>query len=226
MTEAEFRFETYDWRGEREHFLVHGLNNEHDLVVIPPLFEEHNLLRGLIADTARLLARKGVTCWLPDLPGTGESLRGLRDIDWQDWRGAVRAAAARVEAITGRSLHVAAFRGGALLADAIPGRSCWTFAAAPGAALLRFLRRAQAISDRENGAESQDLAGYPLSPRLCADLAAATVATPTVPARSVAADAFGPHAPLWHRAEPGRDPALSAAIAEDIALWIAACDGN
>jgi pimeloyl-ACP methyl ester carboxylesterase len=225
VTAAEFRFETYAWRDERENILVHGFNNDAHLIVMPPLFEELNLLRAFIGDVARLLAGRGIACWLPDLPGTGESLRALEDISWQDWRDAARTAGARIEAITGAAGHVAAFRGGALLADAVPGRSCWAYAPAEGADLLRYLKRVQAISDLENGSEAADLAGYNLSSELRAELEAAKVVPSPVPTRSLRADAFGTHAPLWHRGEPGRDHALSAAIADDIAEWIAQCDG-
>ena len=39
------------------------------------------------------------------------------------------------------------------------------------------------------------------------------------------ADRHVPGTPLWRRAEPDNDPALAAILADDIADWIAACEG-
>jgi hypothetical protein len=39
------------------------------------------------------------------------------------------------------------------------------------------------------------------------------------------ADRHVPGIPLWRRAEPDNDPALAALLADDIADWIATCEG-
>ena len=87
------------------------------LLFLPPLFEEMNRTRALLASTMRALAAQGFECWLPDLPGTGESERALEEVSWQDWR---EAAAAAFEA-AGASASVS-LRGGALLDEAAPAR--------------------------------------------------------------------------------------------------------
>ena len=51
------------------------------ILFVPPLFEEMNRTRALIAAIMRALAARGYGCWLPDLPGTGESLRALGEVD-------------------------------------------------------------------------------------------------------------------------------------------------
>ena len=123
--------------------------------------------------------------------------------------------------------HVIALRGGALLDDAVAAASWWRFAPAPGATLLRQLERAQLVSDREAGAPSGasgeviELAGYRVSPPLCAALRAADPVTPAGPLRSLPFE--GPGLAPWRRAEPTADPALAERLADDIAEWIRTC---
>ena len=47
------------------------------ILFVPPLFEEMNRTRALIAAVMRRLAKRGHGCWLLDLGGTGESERDL-----------------------------------------------------------------------------------------------------------------------------------------------------
>ena len=47
------------------------------VLFVPPLFEEMNRTRALLAAVMRRLAARGHGCWLPDLSGTGESVREL-----------------------------------------------------------------------------------------------------------------------------------------------------
>lgn len=231
MTAGGFRHEPFDCRGATEWILVHGGNDSPQVLLIPPLFEEMNYLRRFIVDIAHALAAQGIGSWLPDLPGTGESLRHLRDIDWEDWRGAVRAVGKAIGSRVGTLPHVASFRGGTLLGDAVEARSWWSYAPATGASLLRHLRRTQLISDlenhRQNIVEQTEIAsfcgGYELSFAMREALSVAVELPVNGPRRAIPA---GPGTPLWRRSEPGRDPELSALLAHDITLWIAACDGR
>lgn len=184
------------------------------LLFLPPLFEEMNRSRALLAATMRALAAQGFGCWLPDLPGTGESERALGEISWQDWREAAAAALAAA----GASATIAV-RGGALLDAAAPRR--WRFAPATGASLARDLGRAGLIT--EGGG------GYAPSEALLGSLAAAEPAgagsVRTVRLATDRAEAElkleGP--PLWRRAEPQTSPELAQAMACDIVQWAKQC---
>jgi hypothetical protein len=119
------------------------------LLFLPPLFEEMNRTRALLATVMGILAGEGYGCFLPDLPGTGESERALEEVSWDDWRSAAAAAAEACGATAGVSL-----RGGALLDDPVPRR--WRFAprhrrlacARPGSGRLDDRRAAGAATRR------------------------------------------------------------------------------
>jgi hypothetical protein len=184
------------------------------LLFLPPLFEEMNRTRALLAATMRALAAQGLGCWLPDLPGTGESGRALEDVSWQDWRDAAAAAFETAGAAATVSL-----RGGALLDEAAPAR--WRFAPATGASLARDLARA--------GLMTEGGGGYAPAKGLLEALASAEPA-PGAQVRTVrlATDRAeaelkldGP--PLWRRAEPQTSPELASAMALDISKWARQC---
>jgi len=202
--------------------LVHGPADGPRALILAPLFGEANGTRATIVALARRLADAGIGSAIPDLPGTGESRRPLADIGWEDWREAAAAAGRQLE-----TPHVIALRGGALLDDAVAAKSRWRFAPAPGATLLRQLERAQLVTDRE-GAPAQpaasgviELAGYRMSPSLCATMRGATPGTPDGPLRGLPFE--GPGLAPWRRAEPTADPDLAARLAADIAEWIRTC---
>jgi pimeloyl-ACP methyl ester carboxylesterase len=184
------------------------------LLFLPPLFEEMNRTRALLATAMRTLAAEGFECWLPDLPGTGESERALEAVSWQDWREAAGAALEAAGAVAAVSL-----RGGALLDGAAPAR--WRFAPATGASLARDLARA--------GLMTEGGGGYAPSEALLAGLAEAEPATAgkvrTLRLSTDRGEADlkleGP--PLWRRAEPQNSSELAAAIASDILQWVRAC---
>ncbi len=208
--------------------LVHHSHNNLHAIVIPPLFEELNFTRAFVADIARALAGRGITTWLPDLPGTGESPRVLGNIGWEDWRDAARTAGEVIAARIGSKPHVIALRGGTLLSDAVDGQSWWSFAPCAGASLLRHLQRTQLISDHriiheqsENEQYLFEYAGYPLSAAMQDGLGVATPAALPHPHRIAPIQST---AMPWRRAEPGRDPALSMALAADITGWIVQCE--
>lgn len=183
------------------------------LLLLPPLFEEMNRTRALLAATMRALAAEGFSCWLPDLPGTGESERPLEEVAWQDWLDAAAAALQAAGAIATVSL-----RGGALL-DA-PGPVRWRFAPAAGASLARDLARA--------GLMTEGGGGYAPSEALLGALEAAEPAAGdkvrTLRLATDRADADlkleGP--PLWRRAEPQNSYELAETMASDISQWVRA----
>jgi len=184
------------------------------LLFLPPLFEEMNRTRALLATTMRALAGNGFECWLPDLPGTGESERALAEVSWLDWREAAAAAFAESGAVASVSL-----RGGALLDEAAPAR--WRFAPATGASLARDLGRA--------GLMTEGGGGYAPSPALVAELAEAEPAaggstrTLRLSTDRDEADLKLEGPPLWRRAEPQNSSELSDAMALDICSWVRSC---
>jgi hypothetical protein len=222
MSEGALAFETFPGKAGPEWMMRIGAADAPAILFIPPLFEEMNRTRALIADVMRRLAALGHGCWLPDLSGTGESLRALGDVQWGDWRHDVRAASTYVSEKGGQPLIVA-LRGGALIDDAAAGRGWWRFAPVDGAALTRDMVRA--------GLAGVEWAGYAPSDDLKADLAAAAP-SPVAPLRTVRlstdraeADGRLGGPALWRRSEPGSSAELAEAIAADIHAWSRSCGG-
>ena len=168
------------------------------------------------------LAARGFGCWLPDLPGTGESLRPLATVTWDEWRHGVSEAADHISAVSGHPPLVASMRGGCLLDDAAEGVCHWRFAPVTGAALVRDMERAGL-------AGGVAWAGYTPSPALAAALAEATIA-PAATIRTLRllsdpqeADAKVDAPALWRRSEPGTSLELTEALANDLADWAMLC---
>lgn len=191
------------------------------ILFVPPLFEEMNRTRALIAAAMRLVAKKGHCAWLPDLAGTGESERDLAEIAWDDWRHDVISAAAHIAEKAKKPL-IASLRGGALVDDGAKARGWWRFAPVDGAAVTRDMVR----SGLAGGVE---WAGYAPSDALKAALEAATPAkvTPVWTVRLASdraeADARLEGPALWRRSEPGSSSALAEAIAADLGKWSRLC---
>ncbi len=207
--------------GGSEFMLSYGPGNGPQLLVLQPFFEEMNRCRALIAALCRTLAGRGIGCWLPDLPGTGESPRALDGIAWEHWLDGVRAADAVMRDQTGQTSATVAIRGGALLNTAIGGRH-WRFSPVGGRSLLSDLRRSSLAS----GGDPSAPAGYRFGEGLTKPLEAADV-VPDDRTRTVRlvsddrpADRHIEAAPLWRRPEPVRDYALASILADDIAAWI------
>lgn len=194
------------------------------LLVIPALFDEGNKLRHFTVEVMRRLDEAEVDSFLPDLPGTSESLQPLRDQTLRGWRDDVRTAAEHFDAS-----HVLAIRAGGLLSpDHLPKIH---YAPASGATQLRAMLRAQVIASRELGrSELRDdllargrreglrLGGYDLSPAMIAALDQA--AAPNDGAEEIAqADLGGPA--LWLRAEPQHDPDQADRLADRLSRWMA-----
>ena len=224
----------YDWAGGREAMLRFGPADGPLVVLAMPLFEEANRTRAFAATLLRALADHGIASLLPDLPGTGESVIELEDISATDWVEAFSSVA------SDRPRHVAALRGGCLIAGNVPALSRWYFAPATGEAVIRDLVRTRQIADREAGrafdAAELDRDGPPI------ELAGNGIPRPLLRAlRDAEPDQMPPcrvvrlesderpaarHVPgpaLWRRSEPDNDPALAALLAEDLARWVRQC---
>ena len=222
-------YENYSTGGSDEWLMRIGPADAPSILFLPPLFEEMNRTRAFIASIMRFLAGSGHGCWLPDLPGTGESVRPLEECSWEDWRNAARDAAAHVTQASGRTTLVASLRGGVLLDDAAVGKCHWRFAPVEGASLARDMLRASMVKAEEIKGPGVELAGYRLSEALLADVTAATAAQiqtlRTVRLQSDRNEADhkleGPA--LWRRSEPGNDPQLAELIAYDIREWSEQC---
>ena len=215
------RIDSYDSVGGREAMLRFGPERVPTVVAALPLFEEANRTRAAIVDVLRRLAATGIGGALPDLPGTGESLTDVADVTLATWRGAFAAACASLPS----PVHVVGWRGGALIDGAADVASRWYLAPLGGAATVRELERLR----RTGG--GADYGGNLLSTAMLASLADAEPVTTgalrvvRLESDPAAADRHLPGAPLWRAAEPGTDTILQAALADDIAGWIAACGG-
>ena len=195
------------------------------LLIVPPLFAEMNRTRRLLADTMRALDTQGIDSFMPDLPGTNESMQAFAAQSLHAWRSAMAKAARHFEAS-----HVLALRGGALVfPNVLPG---WVIDPVSGSSLLRQLLRARVIAAREAGhhedsadlletgrSEGITLAGYDCGPALIAGLDSARPLDEGQ--RQISLKELGGTA-LWLRAEPGDDPAQAARLAAIIAEEIAA----
>lgn len=222
MSEPDLAFVPFERGGRQEWLMRIGAEDAPAILFIPPLFEEMNRTRALLAAVMRRLAAQGLGCWLPDLSGTGESERDLGEAGWDDWRHDVTAAAAYVAARAGKPL-VASLRGGALLDDGASARGWWRFAPVDGLALQRDMVRA--------GLAGVEWAGYAPGDALKAGLAGATQKE-VAPLRTVRLDTDAQPADLkvdgpalWRRSEPGTSDTLAEALAADLAEWSRACAG-
>jgi len=238
---ASFEMAVVEAGGEQLPCVFRGPHDSIPLLILPPLFEEMNRTRRLIALTTARLAMMGVRSCLPDLPGTGDHEGGPDAMDWSRWRAALAALAG----LLGGASHLFAVRGGALLADAAPARSLYRLAPpANGAKPLRDLFRARAAVDREAGARTTvttlealseagdtiEAAGYTIGPSLAAALRLAPLPAPDIPTRTVATapgpniDAVMEGAPVWRQAEPVDTAPMAHALAHDLAAWIERCE--
>ena len=197
----------------------------HRLLLVPALFDEGNKLRRFSVEVMRRLDAAGVDCWLPDLPGCGESLAPLAAQTPSTWRAAMTAAAEQFAAT-----HVLAIRGGALVAPALPG---WALAPVKGASVLRQMLRARVLAAREAGREESseallaegmasglELAGYALGSEFITEFQNLEMINSSDFEVVEQARLGGPG--LWLRAEPGEDPAQADALAALIGERLAA----
>lgn len=233
---SELRYRRYRWRGSDEWLAEIGEGPP--LLIAPPLFEELNRCRALIASVMRGIAAAGFHAVLPDLPGTGESPRSLVDVGWEDWTGALGLVSFDLQA-RNATPFLASFRGGSLVEHQAGAAAHWRFAPVAGAALTRDLIRAkqatlpgrvraEEMEARARG-EVTEFAGYSVPPAIFSELAGAmtsevdVVRTVRLDTDPGAADLKLPGKPLWRQSEPGNDPGLAAALAADIVAWMHVC---
>lgn len=225
----------YDWSGGREVMLRFGPDTGPVVILLLPLFDEHNRSRTFGVAMARALAEAGIGTLLPDLPGQGESEVPTERATLEAWHQALTGVINSVS--SGGVPHLAVMRGAAVL-DNVPGiKSIWRLAPIPGRAVLNDLRRAEAVSGRKDWSAfaldqpPANLVGnevdWPLYAALDAHLA---LEGRDVPLRSVrlesdpaVADLKLPGSPLWRRAEPGHDAGLALRLAQDLADWVRQC---
>lgn len=199
----------YDWAGGREALWRFGPDTGPVVVAALPLFEEANRTRTFVVTVLRMLAERGIAGVLPDLPGQGESLVPTGAMRIADMRAALAA-------IPGD--YSFAIRSGAML-DAGERKGRW-YLSPQGPELLRELKRMS-----QPGVE--DFAGNIIPAEVLTEIdfhrpAPARVARLT--SDPAPADIQFDAAPLWRRSEPDNDPALAALIADDIAVWVRACE--
>jgi len=232
----------YDWARGREAMIRLGPDTGPVVIVALPLFEEANRTRTFAVTMMRALADRGVASALPDLPGTGESEADLADTSLLDMREAHEALTLKLYG-EGSAVFALGIRSGALIDTFSLVRGRWHLAPQDGDAVLRELVR---LKNAEGGAQKYDrhtiigaaqdavpIGGNLVSTTLLADLSGASVHDHAgVPRRVVrlesdpgAADHKVDAAPLWRRAEPGNDPALAAALADDVTTWVRSCAG-
>ncbi|MGJ3628087.1 hypothetical protein AB5I41_15960 [Sphingomonas sp. MMS24-JH45] len=154
----------------------------------------------------------------PICRGRSESLLPTEEARLADWRVAFAAAVK----VLPDAVHVVAIRGGALVDAEATVASRWYLAPLTGAAQVRELRR---LREASGGA----IGGNALSDAMMAELDAAdpSILPPLRVARLAAdprpADTNFAAAPPWRSSEPRGDARLAAAMADDIARWIATC---
>jgi pimeloyl-ACP methyl ester carboxylesterase len=221
-TDSGFAYGRYQHDGRAEWLMRVGHAEARPILFLPPLFEEMNRTRAFLVDVMRRLARRGFGCWLPDLPGTGESERRLPETRWADWREAAASAGEEASRLAGRRPLLVSTRGGCLLDDGPDASHCWRFAPVAGESLARDLTRAGLVSGTE-------YAGYRPDQELMESLAAALPAshaelrTVRLTSDREAADLKVEGPALWRRSEPGNAPELALALANDIEEWAGQC---
>lgn len=194
-----------------EPILHHGPSDGLQFLVLQPLFEEMNCCRAFVARLCRGLAAHGYGCWLPDLPGCGESARALETVRWSDWLDAVMELDRLLAVETGQAPYgTISIRGGALLDSA--GMRRWRLSPVSGASLVTDLRRSGLSA---SGA-------YPLTDDL-ADALGQAEPDGSAGARTLrllgddrAADRHVDGPALWRRPEPIDDPVFAATLVGDI----------
>ena len=192
------------------------------LLIVPALFEEASRMRRLTVEVMRRLDLAGIDCFLPDLPGCGESLAALETQTLSGWRIAIESAARHFCAT-----HVFMVRGGGLLVPHwLPG---WRYASVKGSSLLRQMLRARIIASRESGvSETQEellatgagleLAGYRLGAEFIAEFQLSEP-QPSDKLSEIPQELIGGGG-LWLRAEPDEDRHQADSLAAIIAVGI------
>lgn len=227
-------FVSYEFADRKELCLSIAAQSAHRVLLVPPLFDEMNRMRKMMVDVMRVLHTLEISSFLPDLPGTNESLVNLEHVPLSDWQKAIQACAQQHQIS-----HIASFRGGALAVAEMQTADHWIFSPVKGATILRTMMRTKVAADREAGLNTSlaelaqqaktgvlELAGNIIGSDLLAQLDAAQIPEPKsqrivrLESDNKPGDVQIPGSALWLRAEPDDDPAMSSAVAQDIATWI------
>jgi hypothetical protein len=224
----------YDAGGITEQVLCFGdVNAARRILIIPPLFDEMNRVRRVLVSTMRELAQSGVASYLPDFPGTNESLSALSEQSLETWQAAMALAAEQLHAT-----HIASIRGGALIDSICPDLPHWRLAPANGGSLLKMMLRTRIAGDKESGkkttiddlmnaakADTIELAGSILGPAMIAQIGFAQP-TELQNLRTLTLG-DGPDqllgSALWLRAEPQDDPGMARSLCAELNRWSAQC---
>jgi len=208
-----------------EYALGFDRSRDKRLLICPALFDEANRMRRLTVEVMRRLDGAGIDSFIPDLPGTNESMQALHIQSSDDWRDAMKRAANHFSAT-----HVLGIRGGCLFTPlTIPA---WHYAPVKSASLLRQMIRARVLASREAGQEETsealletgardglELAGHRIGPDLFADLRSLEPSNDGN-ITQIGQDMIGGSG-LWMRAEPGESRDQADALAAVLALGIA-----
>jgi len=183
-------------------------------------------MRRFTVEVMRRLDAAGIDSFLPDLPGTNESLAPLDAQSLGAWQAAMAAAVDHFGAT-----HLLAVRGGCLAVPAsLPG---WLYAPVKGGSILRQMLRARTLASKEAGREESrdelttlalaqgiELAGYRIGPQLFADLEEAQA--PDREGLSPIEQGTVGGSGLWLRAEPGESRELADALAAVLTIGMRA----
>lgn len=221
----------YDSGGQKEYCLSFGdATASRSILIVPPLFDEMNRTRRMLVEVMRSMADRGVRTLIADLPGCNESVADLATQTLESWQDAVEEAARQLGAT-----HIASLRGGCLV-DHRPGLPHWRLAPVGGSSLLKAMLRTRIAAEKESGntvtieqlmAKARsgpiELSGNMLGVGMLQSLDKAEAVGVDNLCEVKLADIDG--SPLWLRAEPAENAAMSSAIAADLDRWSASCGG-
>lgn len=138
---------------------------KHGLLIIPPIGEEMNKCRRMMALAARAAAERGCRSLIVDSFGTGDSEGDFGDACLATWLADLRAAASYLADRGVQSLNVLAVRTGALLIDpsllpngVLPGRMALWQPVASGRQFVSQFLRLRLAADVMVGGNSQTTA--------------------------------------------------------------------
>ena len=201
---------------------------ERRVLIVPPLFDEHNKFRRQAVEIMRKLDRVGIDSVLPDLPGCNESSIDLSRQTLANWRAGLAQAEAHFSAT-----HALAIRSGSVLLPT--GLPAFVYAPQKGSQLLRSMIRARTVAAREVGRDEKaqdlldagreegvELAGWHLGAQMVRELERAEY-EPGPSDRVIEQSQVG-GSPLWLRAEPGEDLDQAVALVEVLVSSIDAAE--
>src|SRR3569833_920746 len=120
------------------------------VVAALPLYEEANRTRAFIVTIMRQLASRGFAGALPDLPGMGESIIETEQASLSYWIDGFTAATSALRA-NHESVHIIAYRNGALLARDARADTHWYLSPLVGQTSIRDLGRIALAAAKEAG---------------------------------------------------------------------------